>query len=330
MVYEHEKQVAIQAAKAAASLCERVRREVVPQAIEKNDRSPVTIADFGSQAIVCQTIAAAFPDDPIVGEEDASVLRQPEMDTCLQQVTDYVQSVIPEATPESVLAWIDRGNGSVGSRYWTLDPIDGTKGFLRQDQYAVALALIEAGEVKVGVLACPSLPFDLNQPSETVGVLFVAVRGEGTTMLPLQGGEPQAVKVSSMAQGAQLRFVESVEAGHGNHALQDAVAKAVGIEAPSIRMDSQAKYGAVAQGAAALYLRLPSPKSPGYREKIWDHAAGLIVVEEAGGTVTDMHGMPLKFSLGQQLAANQGVVVSNGEIHQTVLQVLQDHLGNAD
>lgn len=326
MVYEHEKQVAIQAAKAAARLCEKVRHEAVPQAIEKNDRSPVTIADFGSQAIVCQTIAAAFPDDPIVGEEDATVLRQPEMATCLQQVTDYVQMVISDATPESVLAWIDRGNSSVASRYWTLDPIDGTKGFLRQDQYAVAIALIEEGEVKVGVLACPALPVDLEQPTESVGVLLVAVRGEGTTMLPLQGGEPQPVKVSTASQAERLRFVESVEAGHGDHALQDAVAKAVGIEAPSIRMDSQAKYGAVAQGSAALYLRLPSPKSPNYREKIWDHAAGLIVVEEAGGKVTDMHGAPLKFSLGRQLDANQGVVVSNGEIHQTVIQVLQEHV----
>lgn len=326
MSYEHEKQVAIQAAKAAASLCERVRQEVVPQAIEKKDRSPVTIADFGSQAIVCQTIAATFPNDPVVGEEDATVLRQPEMAECLEQVTRYVQAVIPEATADSVFTWIDRGNGNVGSRYWTLDPIDGTKGFLRQDQYAVALALIEDGEVKVGVLACPALPVNLDHPTGNTGVLFVAVRGEGATMMPLQGGEPQPIKVSSISQADRLRFVESVESGHGNHALQDAVAKAVGIEAPSIRMDSQAKYGAVAQGSAALYLRLPSPKSPDYREKIWDHAAGLIVVEEAGGKVTDMHGAPLKFSLGRQLDANQGVVVSNGEIHETVLQTLREQV----
>jgi len=324
MPYEHEKQVAIQAAFAAARLCEQVRQEVVPQAIEKHDRSPVTIADFGSQAIVCRTIAAAFPNDPVVGEEDATVLRQPEMAACLQQVTHYVQTEVPEATAESVFTWIDRGNGNVGSRYWTLDPIDGTKGFLRQDQYAVALALIEAGEVKVGVLACPALPLDLNQPTGDSGVLFVAVRGEGTTMIPLQGGDPQPIQVSTAAEVDRLRFVESVEAGHGNHDLQDAVAKAVGITTPSIRMDSQAKYAAVAQGAAALYLRLPSPKSPDYREKIWDHAAGLIVVEEAGGKVTDMHGMPLKFSLGRQLEANQGVVVSNGAIHDTVLQVLRE------
>jgi 3'(2'), 5'-bisphosphate nucleotidase len=326
MSYESEKQIAIEAALAAASLCKRVHQEIVPQAIEKNDRSPVTVADFGSQAVICRTIAAAFPNDAIVGEEDAAVLRQPEMTTCLQQVTHYVQTVIPDATPEAVVSWIDRGNGAVTSRYWTLDPIDGTKGFLRQDQYAVAIALIEDGDVKVGVLACPALPVDLSQPTQEQGVLFVAVRGEGAVMMPLQGGEPKPIRVTPPEQGDRLRFVESVESGHGNHALQDAVAKAVGIQAPSIRMDSQAKYGAVAQGEAALYLRLPSPKSPNYREKIWDHAAGVLIVEEAGGQVTDMHGAPLKFSLGSTLEANQGVVVSNGSIHEGVLQVLREHL----
>ncbi|HBK66038.1 MAG TPA: 3'(2'),5'-bisphosphate nucleotidase, partial [Cyanobacteria bacterium UBA11166] len=206
--------------------------------------------------------------------------------------------------------------------YWTLDPIDGTKGFLRQDQYAVALALVELGEVKLGVLACPALPVDLDRPDGEKGVLFVAVRGEGATMMPLYGGEAQPIRVTAADDVANMRFVESVESGHGDHARQDAIAKAVGITASSLRMDSQAKYGAVASGRAALYLRLPSPKTPNYREKIWDHAAGTIVVEEAGGRVTDMHGKPLNFSLSSKLVDNQGVVVSSGAIHDTVLAAL--------
>ena len=66
-------------------------------------------------------------------------------------------------TPEAIAAWIDKGNGNIAPRYWTLDPIDGTKGFIRGDQYAIALALIEQGQVKVGVLGCPSLPFPPHQ-----------------------------------------------------------------------------------------------------------------------------------------------------------------------
>ncbi|ASC74115.1 Inositol-1-monophosphatase [Halomicronema hongdechloris C2206] len=317
MAYERERQLAIEAATAAAALCEAVRRDMVPHAIEKNDKSPVTVADFGSQAVICRALAEAFPTDPVVGEEDASDLRQPAMATPLAQVTQQVQQVVPATSSEQVLDWIDHGNGTVGQRYWTLDPIDGTKGFLRGDQYAIALALVEAGDIKVGVLACPALSFDGGTP----GLLFTAVRGEGTTLMPLPQGPTQPLRVSQAAD--RLRFVESVEASHGNQAQQAAVAQAVGITADSVRMDSQAKYGAVAAGHAALYLRLPSPKSPDYREKIWDHAAGVLVVEEAGGRVTDMFGRPLDFSQGDRLVNNQGVVVSNGTIHETVLAALK-------
>ena len=324
MSYESEKAVAIEVALKAAKLCEQVRQERVPEAIEKRDKSPVTVADFGSQALICQALATAFPDDPVVGEEDSAELREPSMASQLEQVTSYVQAIVgDDATPEEVLSWIDRGNGQISSRYWTLDPIDGTKGFLRQDQYAVALALVEEGEVKVGVLACPALPVDLNQPEGERGVLFVAVRGQGATMMPISGGETCPIKVIEGGEG-NLRFVESVESGHGDHSRQEAVAKAVGITADSLRMDSQAKYGAVASGQAALYLRLPSPKTPDYREKIWDHAAGTIVVEEAGGKVTDMYGQPLNFSLGAKLVDNQGVIVSNGDIHETVIAALRE------
>ncbi|PSN13035.1 3'(2'),5'-bisphosphate nucleotidase [filamentous cyanobacterium CCP5] len=315
MAYEQEKQVAIQAATLAARLCQQVRQDMVT-AIEKQDKSPVTVADFGSQALICKALAEAFPMDSVVAEEDAADLRQSENAAALEKVTYHVQQQLPMATAEQVLGWIDHGNGVVESRYWTLDPIDGTKGFLRQDQYAIALALVEDGDIKVGVLACPALSFDGGEP----GLLLVAVRGEGASMIALSGGEPQSLQVATGADN--LRFVESVESGHGDQSQQSAVAKAVGITEPSMRMDSQAKYAAVAAGQAALYLRLPSPKSPDYREKIWDHAAGVIVVEEAGGRVTDMHGKPLDFTQAR-LVHNQGVIVSTGAIHDAVLEALK-------
>jgi len=89
-----------------------------------------------------------------------------------------------------------------------------------------------------------------------------------------------------------------------------------------VRVDSQAKYGIVSSGEAALYLRLPSPKYPNYRENIWHHAAGAIVVEEAGGKVTDMYGKPLDFATASKMNDNRGVVVTNGEIHDTVIQAI--------
>lgn len=318
MAYEREKQVAIAAVQTAAKLTEQVRGDI-PEAIEKKDKSPVTVADYGSQALICKALGEAFPTDPIVGEEDAAQLRQPEMSPTLDKVTNYIQALIPDATPELVTAWIDRGNGQVGQRFWTLDPIDGTKGFLRRDQYAIALALIENGQVQLGVIGCPVLSLDGGEP----GVMFVAVRGEGAFVMPLAGGEPTKVQVVPADDTANLRFVESVESSHGDQEGQKAVAEAVGITAPSRRLDSMAKYGIVASGQAALYLRLPSPKTPDYRENIWDHAAGSVVVEEAGGRVSDIHGQPLNFAASAKMVNNRGIIVSNGVIHDQVLAALQ-------
>lgn len=318
MAFEREKEVAIAAVLAATQVCESVRATIEPEAIEKKDKSPVTIADYGAQAVVCKAIKEAFPDDPIVGEEDSGDLKKPEMADKLQRATDYVNQVVAGAKPEDVTKWIDQGNGKVSARYWTLDPIDGTKGFLRGDQYAVALALFAEGEVKVGVLACPALTLKLKD-GETKGILFVAVRGEGATMQAIDNGTPEPAKVTNSGDAEHFRFVESVE--HGDKELHSAIASAVGIQADAMRIDSQAKYGAVASGNAVLYLRLPSAKYPDYREKIWDHAAGVIVTEEAGGRVTDMYGEDLDFSKAHRLETT-GVVVSNGEIHDKVLEAL--------
>ncbi len=321
MTYDQEKQLAIAAVTQAAALCQQVRTEMVGvDLLKKGDRSPVTIADFGAQALVCRLLTESFPTDAIVAEEDSSDLQQrPEM---LAQVTQYVQRFQPQATAETVCRWIDAGNGSVSDRYWTLDPIDGTKGFLRNDQYAIALALVEQGQAKVAALACPTLPLSLEAPNGEIGSLFVAVRGEGAALAPLGRDGFRPIQVSREADVAGSRFVESVESAHGHHDLQQAVARAAGISRPSLRMDSQAKYGAVARGDAALYLRLPSPKSPDYRENIWDHAAGALLVEEAGGRVTDMFGQPLDFGSGQKMVRNRGVVVSNRALHRAVIEVL--------
>lgn len=326
MSYTDLKQIAVAAVTQAAKLCLAVQADLVHVgSMEKDDRSPVTIADFGAQALVCRHIRTYFPDAVIVGEEDSAELKQPENKDKLAQVTGYVQRFQPDATPETVCGWIDAGNGKVADGFWTLDPIDGTKGFLRNDQYGIALAFIEAGEVKVAALACPVLPLDLNDPESKQGVIFAAVRGEGAGMALLDSSWFTPIQVTPASDVERLRFVESVEAGHSNHALQQAIAQAAGITRPSLRMDSQAKYGVVARGDAALYLRLPSPKSPDYRENIWDHAAGALIVEEAGGQVTDMAGRPLDLASDYKMRHNRGVIVSNGVIHEAVLEALATH-----
>ncbi|KAJ3480433.1 hypothetical protein NLJ89_g12279 [Agrocybe chaxingu] len=86
-------------------------------------------------------------------------------------------------------------------------------------------------------------------------------------------------------------------------------------------MDSQAKYGCLARGEGGAYLRMPT--GVGYREKIWDHAPGQVLVEEAGGIVTDSRGEPLNFGLGRTLGENYGVIAAGKEVHAKVLAAVQ-------
>jgi 3'(2'), 5'-bisphosphate nucleotidase len=164
-----------------------------------------------------------------------------------------------------MLAIIDEGKGQGGKkRFWTLDPIDGTKGFLRGDQYAVCLALVDQGQVKVAAMACPNLP----SQSDKVGVVYSAVRGQGAFKQGLnEGAETSAVKVSTVADFSSAYFCESVETGHSNHGMSQGIATKLGIVKPSVRMDSQCKYGLLAEGGADIYLRFPT--QVGYAEKIW-------------------------------------------------------------
>ena len=323
--YSVEKEHAYQAIVRAAALCRRVQADMVePTSAEKADRSPVTVADYASQAVICKELADAFPDDPVVAEETSEGLRAPDRTQMLAQVNHYVATSLPEATPDDVCDWIDYGGADPCPRFWTLDPIDGTKGFLRGEQYAVALALIVDGQVQVGALACPNLPLDLDRPGGPCGVIFLAVHGQGAEMLLLDDpSSARSISVASLDDPSAARFVESVESGHANHAAHESLAQTLGITQPSVRLDSQAKYGAVARGDAAIYLRLPSPKTPDYRERIWDHTAGVLIIEEAGGRVTDALGAVLDFSQGRRLENNRGIVASNGHLHAAILDAIK-------
>ena len=88
-------------------------------------------------------------------------------------------------------------------------------------------------------------------------------------------------------------------------------------------MDSQAKYAVLAAGEGDVLLRLISPSRPDYREKIWDQAAGSIVVTEAGGRITDLDGRSLDFSHGRTLAKNRGILATNGRLHDAILDGLR-------
>jgi 3'(2'), 5'-bisphosphate nucleotidase len=322
--YSPEVITAIRATMMAAELCQRVRTELAGgESILKGDRSPVTVADFGSQAVICKLIKEKFPDDIIVAEEDSTELRGPGRSKTLEQVTRHVGRFIIEASPEKVCSWIDYSSHKLQDRFWTLDPIDGTKGFLRGDQYAIAFALIEEGVVKFGLMACPNLCLDKDQPQGKRGCLFLAIKEKGSFQMDLQGGNKQLLSVSKTSVPSEALFTESIEPDHADHLFHQRLAQKLNISKPSLRMDSQAKYGIVARGEATLYLRVPSRSELGYKENIWDHAAGSIIAEEAGGKVTDILGNPLDFSSGVKMEKNHGILVTNGILHGVVLKALK-------
>ena len=324
--YRKERKLALTATMAAAQICQRVRQEQKSQGLQKADHSPVTIADFAAQAVICHLLKEEFPQDSIIAEEDAAMLQTPELAATLTGITSQVTQTIPDVTEIDVINLINQGNGQVAPRYWTLDPIDGTKGFIRGDQYAVALALVEEGEVKVAAIACPALPFNFQQPGGNKGVIFVAVKGQGSTAIAIDSQDQAILKTNQYKDIQKLKAIQSVETAHSDRNKQKEVAEQLGITQPPISMDSLAKYAAIARGEADIYLRIPLPQYASLRENIWDHGAGVIVLEEAGGKVTDLDGKVLDFSFGPKLTQNRGIVASNGVIHGDVLQVIKSIL----
>ena len=263
---------------------------------------------------------------PLVAEEDAHALRASEAEATLNTVTKFVRRFLIEATPQAVCDWIDRGNGQPDDRFWALDPVDGTKGFLRREQYAVALAYLVEGSVQVGALACPNLTDAQSPEPGGPGSLIVAVRGHGAWVSPLDGGDFRRLRVSQRDDPGQARLLRSVESGHTNVGRIGTLIETLRVEAEPVLMDSQAKYAVLAAGRGDLLFRLLSSKQPDYRERIWDQAAGSLVVEEAGGRITDLFGKPLDFTAGKTLANNRGVMASNGHLHEAALAALREAL----
>lgn len=319
-MYQQELQIAVEVMRQAAEITRRISSDHNNLSfVSKADTSPVTIADFAVQALVCRALKRNFPQDAIIAEEDAEQLRLPEMSTVLAQVTNYLLPVVPDADTAAVCDWIEEGNGLPQGRFWVLDPVDGTRGFVRGDQYALALALIENGRVVLGVLACPALSLRQNEPP---GIICYAMRDSGTFVMAADGGPAVRLELTDPIEPDRFCLLESVETDHNDRSRQESIARTLGMILPPLRVDSQAKYALLAAGMGALYLRLP-PKDPAYRyEKIWDHAAGVLIVEEAGGRVTDQDGQPLDFSVGALLAANRGIVAGAVWVHEQAVRAL--------
>lgn len=357
--YGKELDLAVRIVHMACSLCQKVQQSLVSAAsghvLAKDDDSPVTIADWSVQATVSWLLSEFLEGRSvsIVAEEDVQTLSKPEAASLLSAVVNTVNECLAEAPkyglqcPKKVLGTsqileaISRCNSTGGptGRHWVLDPVDGTLGFVRGDQYAVALGLIEDGKLVLGVLGCPNYPMkkellnynhQCNQikptspPSSDIwqkGCVMYASRGTGQAwMQPLIHGDTKfewpnsatLLQASPVDDPSLATFCEPVEKANSNHLFTEGLASSIGLKNRPMRVHSMVKYAAIARGDAEVYIKFARS---GYKEKIWDHAAGVVIVEEAGGVVTDAGGRPLDFSRGLYLEGlDRGIVACSGPI----------------
>ena len=322
--------IALEAVASAMAITRQVQQHVEEVAGHlKDDRSPVTVADYAAQAIVSMVLRERL-DDPalqrIVGEEDTGDLQHADHTPVRAAVTQAVQAWRPQASESQVMAAIDACNHDAsGDLWWTLDPVDGTKGFLRGGQYAIALGLLHNGHVEAGVLGCPNLSIDPGQDPASAdtngtGMLYAAQRGLGAW--EFKDGDlsasPLRITCPAWSENKAIRCCASVESHHTNKGQTSELLSRFEQNKVMVRLDSQTKYAVLARGQADAYLRLPTQND--YRERIWDHAGGMLVATEAGAVVTDVRGLPLDFSHGARLEHNRGVIAAADGLQQRLVE----------
>lgn len=319
---------ALELIRGASELARRIRAGASIRSRVKQDHSPVTLADMSIQAMAGALLEQYFPQAVLVAEEDADHLQTPEGIEDLEKITGLVHSFFAHATPDKICQWIKRGQGKPSKAFWTLDPIDGTKGFLRGGQYVTALAFIRDGKVELAAMGCPELELQ-GHKALGKGVGIFAVRGQGCRAFSLNENDREDPKrwvhlqVSSCREISKARVLDSFDPEHRNAEKNRRVLEIMGIRTEPAALDSMAKHAVIASGDAEIFFRTLPRKEPEHREKIWDVAAGALAIEEAGGRVTDLEGQALDFGAGLTLAKNPGFVATNGLLHEAVLEVLR-------
>ncbi|XP_031128694.1 PAP-specific phosphatase HAL2-like isoform X2 [Ipomoea triloba] len=244
--------------------------------------------------------------------------------------------------------------GADASRFWALGTVDSTLGSPRGDQYAVALSLIEDGAPVLGVLGCPNYPLKkewlsyhygyqrilsrltsaaLSEPHRDKGCVMYARRGDGNAwMQPLLHGEKmfnwpnssKQIKPSSIDSPVLATFCETVEEkAKSSHSFTAGLNSSLGHRNQQLRVYSSMKYAAIARGDAEAFMKFARA---GKKEKVWDHAAGVVIIQEAGGVVTDAGGDPLDFSNGACIEGlDRGVIACAGpKLHENIIRAVDE------
>jgi 3'(2'), 5'-bisphosphate nucleotidase len=246
---------------ALAEICEAAAELILPlwrsglAVIQKADASPVTEADRRGEALILKMLAERFPDVPVISEEDASEFGTPD---------------------------------AIGRRFFLVDPLDGTKAFVRGDpHFTVNIGLIEDGRPVAGAVAA----------TPTGEIWYTAPEG---TLKRRDGGAAHPVRVRPWPKGEALALV--------SHTMKDETAAKLAEQYGFDRrepMDSSIKLCRIAEGAADIYPRHGPTME-------WDVAAGQAVLEAAGGSITTPEGQPFVYGKAQDGFRNGWFVARGG------------------
>ncbi|KAI8626892.1 carbohydrate phosphatase [Xylariaceae sp. FL1651] len=348
--FSQELRTAIRAVQSAAKISQSVISSDDKGTIEKDDLSPVTVADFAIQALLTATIHSAFPDDKFVGEESAAGLRENpvllnRVWALLLRLQDDEAKLLCKLpkSPLEMCEMIDKcGFGEPGGpgagRVWVFDPIDGTQTFVQREAYAINVALLEGSKQVLSVVGCPTIPMNAKAPidNRTVdptgqGTIAFAVKGYGTYVLPLMefSNENLVRKIEPYATTTTIADLRAVSC---YHMLDSGVDDA--------HMVIMERLGITTQGCnflawvlrwVTLGLGLANMTVWVYKKrertgKIWDHAGAMLLFEEVGGKITDIDGKDIDLGVGRRLASNHGFVAAPKAIHHVVLKTAQDVL----
>jgi len=297
-----------EAVESAAAACAVIREHTLGSTT-KDDRTPVTAADYAAQILIIHSLRRAFPAIPVVAEEDLSLLNTDSHRQIRTIVNDTIRA-IDDSLPVAEI--IDTFRTHNAPEAWIVDPIDGTRGYISGDHYAIAVALKQNDKITAGVLGCPTYKG---------GMLLHAAAGSGAYRVC--GRTSEKIVLANAAP----RYTQSPSNCHSDFALHAKIGAACGLDSGILTLDSQLKYAAVAMGEASAYFRIPAALT-GVREKIWDHAAGYIIIKEAGGCVSDRDGNELDFSQST-MRTDCGVIAAERGCHRKALDYLLGIRGRA-
>lgn len=296
------------------------------------------MADISAQIIINYRLEEALKHVVIIGEEDSTDI-SPSLQKQIQKIfADF--GVAPEIkvdSPDSIrrILMSNKLEEDGDEYFWTVDPIDGTKGFIRGDQYSVCIAMISKSTLLpiISALACPNLPFSADE----MGLLMVSIASVGNFVCKLGEDSGKLEKLPKFGLQTDLSeaiFTGAVVSNHTNPLEINAIKANFNNQVPIIQMDSQCKYGLLALNRAHVYYRRHTSKdAPGrrswdcdYIEAIWDNAPGYLFVKEAGGQVTDFDGNDLRFPPKKHFRIVGGILASmlTPELHQEVIRVVKE------